>query len=350
MKLCSICDRKIEGTWCKTCKRFVKTYDISDDIHLNQSHDPKNDTGCTYHTTTAGNTYRTTSNTGTAANRTGTTTYRTQTSNTANRTTSTTSTQATKSKAGKIVAIVVVVYVLMGMIMPLLANGVIKGIISDIFESEDEAYEFETDTPELDVSAAQFFLQNVKPVDTEVREEESTTFTYSYYNPETIAISDISCDAFHFDFEIDDLDKFMEEYFGDRERWYTEEETLPETNYLMEYNDEAFAYFETDRYYEFEESLMLSVDYDTASEKMHGLLFAADAFETESEDYYAIYHALVKKLDREYDDSKLSLARKIDRAIQDAEGGYGEVDVSDKVNLMVSKDQYGRIIIAFYPY
>ena len=63
MKLCSICDKKIEGTWCKNCHRFVKTYEISEGIHFNESHDPNNDANCTYHTggtsqrrTTAGTT------------------------------------------------------------------------------------------------------------------------------------------------------------------------------------------------------------------------------------------------------------------------------------------------------
>ena len=141
----------------------------------------------------------------------------------------------------------------------------------------------------------------------------------------------------------------MEVYYWDRDAWYTEEEALPENNYLEEYNEEAWVYFETDRYYEFDESLMLSVDYDTASEKLHGILFAADAYETESEEYYAIYHALLQKLDSEYDDSKLSLARKIERATQEAGDEYGEVDASETVNILVTKDDYGNLIIAFYP-
>lgn len=49
MKLCSVCDKKISGSWCKNCHRFVKTYYLPDGIHLNESHNPKNDENCTYH-------------------------------------------------------------------------------------------------------------------------------------------------------------------------------------------------------------------------------------------------------------------------------------------------------------
>lgn len=49
MKLCSVCDKKISGSWCKNCHRFVKTYQLPDGIYLNESHNPKNDENCTYH-------------------------------------------------------------------------------------------------------------------------------------------------------------------------------------------------------------------------------------------------------------------------------------------------------------
>lgn len=50
MKLCPVCDKKIKnGTWCKNCKKFVKPYEIADDIHINESHSRGNDAGCDYH-------------------------------------------------------------------------------------------------------------------------------------------------------------------------------------------------------------------------------------------------------------------------------------------------------------
>lgn len=50
MKLCPVCDQKIKsGTWCKNCKKFVKPYEIADDIHINESHSRGNDAGCDYH-------------------------------------------------------------------------------------------------------------------------------------------------------------------------------------------------------------------------------------------------------------------------------------------------------------
>lgn len=358
MKLCSICDKKIEGTWCKNCKRFVKVYDVSNDMYLNESHDPKNDVGCTYHTPMT--TTRTTASTGTSRANSGTNTHRTTATQTTRTTTSTATTPAKKSKAGKIIAIIVGIYVVLALlssVVPLLMNGFIKDMFSEAFEKEKEEYEVEVDVdipgisiPEPDVSVASIFLSSVKPVDTEVYEEGGITYEYSYYDPETIAITGVSCDGAHLTIEIEELDDLLEQYFPDTENWYTEEEAIPENNYLMEYDGASRAYFETDRYYELSESLMISVDYDTASGKLHGILFAADAYETETEDYYAIYHALLQQLDSEYDGSKLSLARKIEREIQDAEETYGSVEVSDVVEILVSKDEYGHIIVAYYPF
>lgn len=53
MKLCPVCDKKIKsGSWCKNCKKFVKPYEIADDIHINESHSRGNDAGCDYHHST----------------------------------------------------------------------------------------------------------------------------------------------------------------------------------------------------------------------------------------------------------------------------------------------------------
>ena len=123
MKLCTICDKKIEGTWCKNCRRFVKTYEISGGIYLNERHDPLNDKGCTYHTDP-----RTESTKRVVRERTSVNTgpQRTYTSSTTT-STSGTNRSAAQKKGKKIAIIIVVIYILvncLGLIGPAIVRVV----------------------------------------------------------------------------------------------------------------------------------------------------------------------------------------------------------------------------------
>lgn len=57
LKLCPICDSKIEGTWCKSCHRFVKPIEIKSNIYLNEPHNKYNDKGCEYHNPSQGSAF-----------------------------------------------------------------------------------------------------------------------------------------------------------------------------------------------------------------------------------------------------------------------------------------------------
>lgn len=367
MKLCSVCDKKIEGSWCKNCHRFVKTYELSDGIHLNESHNPNNDANCTYHTTpartntgsgttrtsatnTGNRAYRTTTNTGT-----GMTSRVTQT--TAYGTSSSTAKSAKKPKTGKIVAIIVIIYVIIviaGSLIPLIAN-----LVEDNSRREKEK-EVSTDvdvtTPEIDwpennwasFSVAQSLLESVEPVEEETFEEDGYTYTYKYYNPDRIKRLYVACDAEHLNMEVDEFDEFLEQWFGDPDTWEVEEDSSYEYNYLVESEGYKSTYFETDRYYMGLDSLIINLDYDTASKDLHAAYFGADATVTEEEDYYEIYHAFLKEIDEEYTETKGSLRNDIDRATQEV-GEYGTVYVSDEIEVYAVKDELDRIILSIYP-
>lgn len=120
MKLCSICDKKIEGGWCKNCHRFVKGYELSEGIHLNERHDPADDFGCTYHTEKTGGVTKTTTSVKTATYTKPVSTVTTASNKTAGKTTG--------KKKGKGVAIVIaVVYILImcvGKLLPEIVDAI----------------------------------------------------------------------------------------------------------------------------------------------------------------------------------------------------------------------------------
>lgn len=53
MKICPICDSKVDGIWCRQCHHFIKPVDINTTMHLNESHDPAHDADCEYHNDTS---------------------------------------------------------------------------------------------------------------------------------------------------------------------------------------------------------------------------------------------------------------------------------------------------------
>lgn len=366
MKLCSVCDKKIEGSWCKNCHRFVKTYELSDGIHLNESHNPNNDANCTYHTTT------TRTNTGSSTTRTATNTrngtYRTTTNTgagTASRTTQTTtygtSSTATKSvkktKTGKIVRMIIALYVL-----GVIASAVFP-FVADIMEEDsrrEKEKEISTDVnvtmPDIDwpendwssFSVSQSLLESVEPVDEKTFEGDDYTYTYKYYDPDRIKQLYVACDAEHLDIDVDEFDEFLETWLGDPETWEVEEDSSYEYNYLLESGSYKGTYFETDRYYLGLDSIIINLDYDTASKDIHAVYFGADATVTDEEDYYEIYHEFLRKIDSNYTDSKDTLIYDIEQAIQKV-GEFETIYESEKIVVYVYKDDLGRIIMSIYP-
>lgn len=346
MKLCSICDKKIEGTWCKNCKRFVKTYDVSDGIHLNESHNPKNDANCTYHTTTrmsTGSTHRTVT---------------TQTSGTARSTNSTTAGTRKKSKAGKIVAIIICIYVIFGVLGTL--GPVIVGVIAEnIFEtsredeveiSEDWFYsEADEDFYGSNMFSASFvMLQALEPVGEETVEDGGYTYEYTYYDPEDIKSWSVRCSGDHFDMVTSEFEQLLGKEFGASENWEFGEETYSEYNYLCKSGEYMWSYFETDVSYYVNDALLINIDCDTATKDIHVIFFGADTEVMEEEGYMEFYNKVLEELDPEYNGTTEELENEVARVTENSEG-YEQLALSDNVYIYAGRDDYGRTILAYYP-
>lgn len=353
MKLCTICDRPITGTWCKTCKKFVKTYDISNDIHLNQSHDLRNDAGCTYHTTptasrpagnsSAGRSYtsansRPTTNTRTTQSTTTRTTTNTYTSNRTSGGNS--SGQTPKRSPKKLVGIIIGAYVLMVIgftIVPMVAPLIIETIRESGQENKKKETEKETeknDSMKLSStgsnSLAQMLLRNVDVVDEVTEIEDGEEVTYYFYDPEDIEGLSVDCDWEHFSMKRSYFESWTEKQLDDitMEPVFEQSE---EYNFLYETEDDSYAYFISyAKYYAEEEDLAISVDYDTSSGRIHSLILY-----TFNHDKYAEYFSdLAAELDTEYDwDSEL-LQLEMMYAVEDKEDYEAEeIYCSDTMRL-----------------
>lgn len=351
MKLCTICDRPIVGTWCKTCKQFVKTYNISDDIHLNRSHDLKNDAGCTYHTTPTASRPAGSSSTGrsyTSANSRPTTNTRT-TQSTATRTTANTYTsnrttggsssgQTPKRSPKKLVGIIIGAYVLMGIGVTIVPT-VAPLIIDAIKESGQENKKKETETEKNDStklgstgsnSLAQMLLRNVDVVDEVTETEDGEEVTYYFYDPVDIEGLSVDCDWEHFSMKRSYFESWTESQLDDitMEPVFEQSE---EYNYLYETEDDSYAYFISyAEYYAEEEDLAISVDYDTSSGRIHSLILY-----TTNHDKYAEYFSdLAAELDTEYDWDNELLQLEMMYAIEDKEDYEAEeIYCSDTMRL-----------------
>ncbi len=314
MKLCSICDKKIEGTWCKNCKRFVKTYDIPDGIYLNESHDPKNDAGCTYHTITR-------EHTGTQK----------------------------KSKAGKIAALIIGAYVLFGVagvIVPAVIGTVIENVFSDETEDKDSDYDYDYETAWNEPSLSQLMLQWLEPVKESIVEEGGYTYEYCYYEPEDIKRLDVACDGGHLDMDRTAFEELLEEEIGGSENWEFEETTYYGCNYKCDCEGYAWTYFETDLSYYVDDALLINIDCDTATGDFHMILFDADAETMETKDYMKFYNRLLQELDPGYTGTAASFAKEVEKSLAETDG-YESLALSEKVDVYAMKNE--DIVLVYYP-
>lgn len=330
MKLCSVCDKKISGAWCSNCKHFVNSYSVPDDIYLNESHDPRNDANCTYHI------------------------YHTETEaqeNTAKRNTVCTKrtvADSKKSKNAKIVKWIIIIYIVFVAfsVIGSILTGSVAGMVTDSFEKlwkEDS----DEDAKEEEASLAASLLKTVNPVETEQRDYEYYVCDYAYYAPEDIKKLGVSCDSEHMDVEIRELEILLERYFSDLVMSY--EEALPTDNYLASSDGLEWTYFGSVRYYEHADSLIVSAGYDTATEELHGLFFAADATTVVAEDYYSLYYEMLRLLDSDYSDSKTSLTEKIEQAVREAGNEYTTVAQTEKIVVYAGRDEDGYLYVSYYP-
>lgn len=230
MNLCPLCDRKLPvGTWCKNCKRFVKPYQISSDVHINESHSESQDADCDYH-----NTNQTYSSVFTAQETshksTTSTNYHSSATVNQNRTTtgtysSGTNTQKTASqtKTVKVVLVVIAIIWILSFLLPIIISVVKFSEFSELFDffssnsSGSSVSKVKDFDPELiivnnkewtafceDIDREE--LSDIRPVSCEGEGSEAIFF----FAPDKLEKRGKKhCDDMHFSMKLDQLEYFL---------------------------------------------------------------------------------------------------------------------------------------------
>ncbi len=345
MRLCSICDKKIEGTWCKNCHRRVKTYELPEGIRFNEQHDPKNDVGCTYHADekqqeTESETTFTTRTTYTGA---GTSAGRTSTG--------TTTGKANGKKNVKIVAVIIIIYALITVFS--VAGPIVAGIIGalseefdmfsqeeykneDLFTKDPEQIISEDETDRADYEAKIAAIEQLKPVE----EVAGDGYVMRYYNPEDIATLGFACDEVHFDVTVPEFEEWLTENWVES---YASEDEVSEY-YNSYYEDEYYTwlYFSAFRDYYASDDFAVRIGYDTVTQQVHMIGFVA----TMDHDATSLYYKTLKEFDPETEWTQDLLAENIKEAVEAEE--YTTFYTSDAVEIDAQVRE-GYYSVTFYP-
>lgn len=384
MKLCSVCDKKINGSWCKNCHRFVKTYHLADGIYLNESHNPANDKDCTYHAHTVQNaqpavrnTQQTSQSTQPAARSTQSASRNTQ--QTSRNTQSARNTQqparnaqtyggssgnghtagsaggqkgaqAKQKRTGLIVAVIIILYVVVvaaSTVIPLIVDNVGEMFTDSRYEEEKPDAPDEPDLPDDDpLAEAKRQLEEIKQIQAikklePVETEEEDDYICFYYNPEEIQKLGFACNMKeHFDWTLAEFEAWLRQNMN--EEFEMSEVMAPYYNYYYESEDYWGTSFSSYRDYVVSDYFGVRVEYDTAMEKLHAVGFVS----LTDRNYPALYFALLKKLDPETEWTQKTFSERL------AEAELSEESMSfysSDVLTIYSQVQDGVLSLVFYP-
>ena len=342
MKLCTICDKKIEGNWCKNCHKFVKTYEISDSIYLNERHDPLNDKECTYHTDPRTDSMkhvvreRASVNTGTR---------RTYTSNTSAAPSGNDRTAAQK-KGKKIAIIIVVIYILvncLGLIGPAIVRMIddtSERYQEDVFENE--FYEDETELSEEEL--AEQFDKEIRNTELMLLEpayrREDEDYEVRCFNPEDIEEIGYPCDNRHFEMKLEGFESWLLANSTD-DYQYTDDISVYSNSYYI-YDEYSEANFTCYRYYYSSSDFQIWADYDTATKQLHILRFTTTGDTLDMD----LCMALVKEFEPDTDWTKEQFVKDVEEAV--AVGDYATLYYSEQVHVAFEPEEEGYTLV-FYP-
>ena len=342
MKLCTICDKKIEGAWCKTCHRFVKTYDLPERIYLNERHDPLNDKDCTYHTdhhtdsTKPVVRERTSVNTGTQR------TYIPKTS----ASTSGNGRTAEQKKGKKIAIIIVVIYILVNC-LGLIGPAIVRMIDNASERYQEEIYENEVYEDEIELSeeeAAELFdkeLRNTALLElTPAYHAEEEDYEVLYFSPEDIEEIGYSCDNRHFDMTLEEFESWL--IVNSEESFQYRDEISKYGNYYYVSGDYSQASFSCYREYYGSSGSLIRADYDTATKQLHIVRFVTEDGSPDME----LCLSLVKEYEPDTDWTKEQFAEDVDEAI--VVGDYATLYYSEQVHVAFEPEEEGYTLV-YYP-
>lgn len=227
MKICPICEGKIEGKWCKSCFRFVTPWEITNGTHINESHSSTYDKNCDYHNPKIKYDKQEYMSPGYENKIYGsgkqTIKSRPQTQNRPQQP----NRQIRKKDGAKTVRVIITVYVILMLLaflfsfVPILLEEIggfeaIQEYVGEWFESEDEEVEVTT-KEEYDwyiesEEENHDFLLTIEPIYTEKTEYGDV---YTYYDEADIQGLEYGCDDAHMDINIDDFMDMMSKVFVD---------------------------------------------------------------------------------------------------------------------------------------
>lgn len=286
MKICPVCERKIEGRFCSRCFRFVTPWDVSDNTYINQDHDGRKDENCEYHnpkTTQYSRQeymepgYEKRIYGGTAAR--------------SAKKPSGYSKPITKKQSKNALAVVVGVCLLVGVIQALIVVGLrfweedhppvrepesmAAAAVSMSVAAEEPAKEQE------DSRSIKGYLQTISFV----TKEESFLGTYYYYDPENIkGLTEYHCDYGHFDMTAEEFYDRFTAFYGEEPLEVSSEDG---NNYMLDALTGDDTVFLDTKYEWGYEDFQVEVRADTASNEVHRYAFkASDA----SDEYYEMVY------------------------------------------------------------
>lgn len=342
MKLCSICDKKIEGTWCRNCHRFVKTYEIPGTIYLNERHNPENDRDCTYHTDAT----RTVSTRSTSGG-----IQRPVTSGGAIRSSepgasSGANLSQTKKKRKKVALIIFIVYFIgscLGVLGPMLVNvfnEASRGFLETFRDNEMDEEETELTPEEMEVlfdrGLRGIALSGLEPV-YQVKEEG---YRIDYYNPEDITEIGYSCDSGHFDMTFDAFEDWLAVSWTDTYEYV--DDISDYGNYCYTTDDYTWVQFSCYRDYYASDDFAIRIEYDTATEQVHAIGFVAREGGMDE----GLCYALLLYFEPETEWTREQFAKDVEYAKE--AGDYATLYYSEEVYVSFEMNEEAYSLV-FYP-
>ncbi len=336
MKLCTICDKKIVGTWCKNCRQFVKTYDLPSGVYLNERHDPENDKDCTYHTDTTKTVVR---------EHTGTGTQRTYTSTTSTATFGT-NRSVTKKKGKKTALIVIIGYIIVnciGAIGPAVVKVIDK--VSEGFQEEvidDDFYEDETELSEEEL--AELFdkeLRNAALLElTPVYQAEEEDYEVLYFDPKDIEEIGYSCDNRHFDMNLEEFESWL--LANSTDSFQYTDDISKYGNYYYVSSDYSQVSFTCYRDYYSSSDYQIRADYDTATKQLHVVRFATEGDSLDMD----LCLSLVETFESDTEWTKEQFVKAVEEA--KAAEDYVTLYYSEQVHVAFEMNEEGYTLV-YYP-
>lgn len=298
MKICPICEKEIEGSFCRNCFRFVKPWTLHDDIYINKNHDRRQDKNCDYHNPRTEYSKQEYMQPGYENKIYGSVTKNTRTpsavpnqpGNQKQR-----RTENAKKSSGIKGYIAGIIVLLLLVFLKLAYEGYIDFSCFSWFSKEQEpdisyensaevsAVEFQEEDEDDTHESIAGYLRTITAVDT-----VSDHFgTYYYYDPDDIVgLTEYHCDYGHFNMTVDDF-KEMFTCFYEQQPQETQVIRDAQMNYLVEdLYGEPLIWLETE-YKWYYGNFSVSVSADTASDELHDYEFKCE--NADDEFYNMVY-------------------------------------------------------------